>query len=690
MLLYILIALIKSILYKESNIEDSFSFMNHNKKQLTLQNPKNYILSKQIHHILGKVDTKESANQWYYVHFLTNDFSEIQKYISIQASDQLIKNTFILFLSPTQLEKIANISLVKRIESNEKYSGDERKLEKLDHLIVTTSSKFELPKINDDYNIENKKNGDSYIIRVIRNELDAKEFLKKKKKIIQYLSEIPEVKSISTYTVPVAQNAIISGYTQKNRYDFKLHSSSSFYYLDRYLNNNGITGKNQIVTITDTPIDFYHKMLYDDQVQLKFKTHMPNHRKIVYYNFPGNFSDLMNKMEEDEHGTHVAGTVAGQSSCLNDEKGTHFFNGNAPDAKIIYAGHFNEVDLPEIIGLMKNYSSRISTNSWSNPDYDNAENFLYGHLASQNSELTIIFSSGNRYHKAGNFSTGDPPSSKNVLTVGSIADFYIDDEIYNITSKKDPSLWLTGGHPFQSKTDPWFSGSIGTEPGKTDILVVDLDKGDQCNLLQSNLHFVVYGKNIDWINSCEFNHSRVLRVYDTEKINKILDSQSAVHISKIIEMNWTKRVTKSFYSSTGPGNKGIFKPDVMAVGTKVFSSKAREHSSSPHGCREEEEGDFVQMTGTSMATPNVAGAAALVHDYFSSGNWTDKVTPNGPTTRAILINSCRHPEGSKTPDLFFGHGVVDLSTILPIDNEFGVQITKQKVKPSVPENGHVT
>ena len=44
---------------------------------------------------------------------------------------------------------------------------------------------------------------------------------------------------------------------------------------------------------------------------------------------------------------------------------------------------------------------------------------------------------------------------------------------------------------------------------------------------------------------------------------------------------------------------------------------------------------------------------------------------------------------SKIPDILFGHGVVDLSTILPIKNEFGVQLTNQNQNNFVSENGHV-
>ena len=99
------------------------------------------------------------------------------------------------------------------------------------------------------------------------------------------------------------------------------------------------------------------------------------------------------------------------------------------------------------------------------------------------------------------------------------------------------------------------------------------------------------------------------------------------------------------------------------------------------------------MDGTSQATPNVAGAAALISQYFESGKWlkSTSVVIDSATMRALLINSCVHPQNSKTPDILYGHGVVDLSTLLPIENDFGLKITypyDDQNRPFIGENGH--
>lgn len=79
----------------------------------------------------------------------------------------------------------------------------------------------------------------------------------------------------------------MAGYTQKNTDIKKINEKPKFYYIDRYLNNNNISGKNQIITIVDTLIDFNHAMFRDDNINMMLNSFFPNHRKFVYYKFNG-------------------------------------------------------------------------------------------------------------------------------------------------------------------------------------------------------------------------------------------------------------------------------------------------------------------------------------------------------------------------------------------------------------------
>ena len=84
-------------------------------------------------------------------------------------------------------------------------------------------------------------------------------------------------------------------------------------------------------------------------------------------------------------------------------------------------------------------------------------------------------------------------------------------------------------------------------------------------------------------------------------------------------------------SSVGPAADGRIKPNVVAPGRCLVSSSIPDHAS--YDC----------YSGTSAATPVVAGAAVLVRDYFARGfypsgqsNANDSLSPSAALVRAVL------------------------------------------------------
>ena len=84
----------------------------------------------------------------------------------------------------------------------------------------------------------------------------------------------------------------------------------------------------------------------------------------------------------------------------------------------------------------------------------------------------------------------------------------------------------------------------------------------------------------------------------------------------------------------GPTSDGRRKPDIYAPGCDVMSARGN------LGCA------TWSMSGTSMAAPAVAGAGALVREYFEEGWYPtgtsraeDAVRPTGALVKAVLLNS---------------------------------------------------
>ncbi|MEM4630521.1 MAG: S8 family serine peptidase [Candidatus Diapherotrites archaeon] len=102
--------------------------------------------------------------------------------------------------------------------------------------------------------------------------------------------------------------------------------------------------------------------------------------------------------------------------------------------------------------------------------------------------------------------------------------------------------------------------------------------------------------------------------------------------------------TISFYSGRGPTLNGRIKPDIAAPGNNIISCNSEWEGNNP---------DFVQMSGTSMAAPHVAGAAILI-------NSKKGYIPDPKEIKALLINSANSKGvfGNKND---FGWGIMDLS-----------------------------
>lgn len=670
------------LIFSHETSGDSFVFGTYHKKGVvvTKQKKNSYFTN-----FFQKSNRYLTERNWYYVHVESDHLPDLLNAVTIETTNIILKNTFLLFLSNDQLDLISDFALTKKLEPNEKIYFDIDSIENVKYILITGYSDFQIELLNPYYSIEFRLNSENIIVRFDQNDLTERQFLEKKISIVNQLSQIPEVQYISIYTNPVLNNLFSVGFTQKPEgktnsqyFDVSFNPTEDEYFTlafyEKFINNNKINGENEIITIIDTAIDPYHAQFHDADHNFDVNKDLGDHRKFVYYKYNGTLSDLQANIGLNEHGTHVAGIAAGNSMCNSDLDS--YFDGMAPAAKILYAGHFNDFTSNEFQNLLRNYKSRISTNSWNYPDgFNDASNNEWGKIAYENPQTTFIFSAGN----AGLYSAiGDPAGSKNILSVGALASLLTENDnsdryIAQCSDKDDAYFEIR-----DIRSNAPFQGNFSFEKGKGDILIINSSSISSSDDLVGDQIVIII--NDSYIDSQWFSANTpglYLAVLDA------LQSISACPpTSKLIIWDYRNPANKIRlfdFSSRGPGNRGIRKPELVVPGADIGSAQSSKYRNDKnfHGCASNGESAYTYLNGTSQAAPNVAGAAALIRDYFSRKWSVGSVNLDSNTVRALLINSCKYIADVGTITDEFGHGYADLSSILPFDESFGVAITPQ-------------
>jgi len=121
------------------------------------------------------------------------------------------------------------------------------------------------------------------------------------------------------------------------------------------------------------------------------------------------------------------------------------------------------------------------------------------------------------------------------------------------------------------------------------------------------------------------------------------------------------------FSSRGPTQDGRVKPDVVAPGTAILSTRSRVATGT--GWQASNDPLYFFDGGTSMATPLVAGCVALVREYLAKTQGRNN--PSAALLKALIINATHNitgqyvpPEVGSIPDNSEGFGRVNVGEVL--------------------------
>jgi subtilisin family serine protease len=128
----------------------------------------------------------------------------------------------------------------------------------------------------------------------------------------------------------------------------------------------------------------------------------------------------------------------------------------------------------------------------------------------------------------------------------------------------------------------------------------------------------------------------------------------------------SKAIVSSF-SSCGPTDDGRIKPDITANGDGLYSSLGGSDTS------------YGTYSGTSMATPNACGSAALLIQQFS--NLFPSQAMRASTLKGLLIHTA-DDRGHAGPDYKYGWGLINVKAAADLIQDHYAAPTKIRITES--------
>jgi hypothetical protein len=484
-----------------------------------------------------------------------------------------------------------------------------------------------------------------------------------------HLSAVPEVYAVTPLSSPVLSNDLGAGYSQHNT---KTLIDGAF---PRVFQAAGLDGRGAIVTVMDSPLDSDSTFFADDAWPVENATLNLWHRKVVY--------DLIAAPEfgYSEHGTHVCGTIAGDSP----EPAAARFNGVAPGAKLAHLP-FGTSWIGSVDGILAETGSRIWSNSWNTPGALPVFDYLLSAVAHAIPDVVSVWSAGNGQvvdaaHPGGCHTLGAPAGSKNVVTVGALSQLPVLGAAETPIDCVLELASLDGGETFHvpatfvnGSQDPFRTSGRWNAIVRTNLenvlIAGDMTDVWQYALLDEPPPLVVASA----LFPLEWGPPFPIVYVDAAKFWNIAeDAAYEARLWPVYRPASSGDAAVAFFSAKGPSAAGIVKPDVVAPGVAVYSARSVPGGGFDHAGVE-------IMHGTSMAAPNVAGCLALIEQYLAEFTPRIVASPTAALLRAVLVNAAEPLHRAPlTPTNDHGFGQINLANTLPLPGDDAALLVADRV-----------